>query len=93
MPDMETCLSYVPKNDSERTLLIAIKEKLSTFSHRDLHDPIILWLVDTKCVWVICQKSVIYRMLLKEYPNQKEATFNQVKEVALSLILGIDEYY
>ena len=93
MSDMETCLSYIPKNDSERTLLIAIQEKLSTFSHRTLHDPIILWLVDTKCVWIVCQNSFIYRFILNQYPNQKEATFTQAKEVALSLMLGINDYY
>ena len=93
MSDNETCLRYVPENDSERTILNAMREKLSLFSHEPLHEPIILWLVDTKSVWVVCQKSFIYRLLLKEYPNQKEATFTQVKEVALSLMLGIDEYY
>lgn len=93
MPDKETCLSYVPENDSERTVLNAIRKKLSLFNHEPLHEPIILWLVDTKCVWVVPQNTFFYRLLLEEYPNQKEATFTQVKEVALSLMLGINEYY
>ena len=93
MPDMETCLSYIPKNDSERNMLIALNENQNSIVQKTLYDPIILWLVDTKCVWVVCQKTFFYRLLNKEYPNQKEATFTQVKEVALSLMLGINDYY
>ena len=93
MPDMETCLSYIPKNDSERNMLIALNEKQNSIVQKTLYDPIILWLIDTKCVWVVPQKSFLHRMLLQEYPNQKEATFTQVKEVALSLMLGINDYY
>lgn len=93
MSNNETCLSYVPKNDSERNLLIAVYEKLNSVAWNTLYEPIIFWLVDTKCVWVVSQNTFFHRMILKEYPNQKEATFTQVKEVALSLILGIDEYY
>lgn len=93
MPDNETCFRYIPKNESERNMLIAIYEKQYPDIESTLHDPIILWLVETKCVWVVPKKTLIYRWLLGEYPNQKEATFDQVKEVALSLMLGINDYY
>lgn len=93
MPDMQTCFRYTPKNDSERNMLIALNEKQNSAIQKALYDPIILWLVDTKCVWVVPQNSFIYRLLLKQYPNQQEATFTQVKEVALSLMLGINDYY
>lgn len=93
MTEDEICFRYIPKNESERNMLIALDEKINTDIRITLHDPIILWLADTKCVWVVCQKTLLYRWLLQDNPNQEEATFNQVKEVALSLMLGINDYY
>ena len=93
MPDNETCFRYIPKNDSERNMLIALNETLNLNAYGILDDPIILWLEDTKCVWVVPNNSYIYRRILRDYPKQKEATFTQVKEVALSLMLGINDYY